>query len=193
VKPELGIHERGEYFNSGVLLIDTSKWIQQQTTQSAVNFARANPNLLEYGDQDSLNFVLRGAWKKLDTKWNVLNSELPNACSWVQCLKALESVKILHFAHGKPWLMSATTRYRKLWWGYYWGSRPPLGQVFPLRGGSFWALRKAIYRARLEFYLDYPRLSAPFAAMERILRTALRDRRERQDHESVGVRQGPRD
>lgn len=71
------------YYNSGVLLIDTQRWYQQDVTPRAVALLR-DPDVvsrLSYYDQDVLNLITCGSVRFLDRKYNVqysLNYELQN-------------------------------------------------------------------------------------------------------------------
>ncbi|GIO86588.1 hypothetical protein J25TS5_35200 [Paenibacillus faecis] len=58
------------YFNAGVILINLDKWRREDFWLTCRDFALKHPNKLLYGDQDILNGVLRGNWKKFNVKWN---------------------------------------------------------------------------------------------------------------------------
>jgi lipopolysaccharide biosynthesis glycosyltransferase len=108
------------YFNSGVLLMDCKKWRQHDITPRALDFARQNPDLIRFWDQDALNAVLQGKWKALDGQWNVYplsdllrtstGDAMKKALEWsvedeVLHKKAEDKARIMHFISWiKPWL-----------------------------------------------------------------------------------------
>ena len=66
----LGIDD-GEYFNSGVLLIDLERWRQLKVTDRVIDYMVTNNDELIYPDQDGLNVVLQGEWHHLSLRWNM--------------------------------------------------------------------------------------------------------------------------
>lgn len=67
---ELSIPEHMGYFNAGVLLLNLKKWRANRTTDKVLDYIRRNPDKLRFMDQDALNAVLKGKWKKLNPWWN---------------------------------------------------------------------------------------------------------------------------
>lgn len=67
---ELSIPKNLGYFNAGVLLLNLRKWRANRTSAKVIQYIRNNPRKLRYMDQDALNAVLKGKWRKLDPKWN---------------------------------------------------------------------------------------------------------------------------
>ncbi|WP_136254448.1 glycosyltransferase family 8 protein [Onishia niordana] len=57
------------YFNSGVLLVDLVAWRDERVSEKSVEYLKAF-NDSQYPDQDALNHVLEGRWKRLAVKWN---------------------------------------------------------------------------------------------------------------------------
>ncbi|WP_165798920.1 glycosyltransferase family 8 protein [Shimia abyssi] len=72
-KPVLDFEERGidctKYFNSGVLLIDTKKWISQNVLQHLIDEKNRNPDYL-FHDQSLLNLTFLGKIAELSPVWN---------------------------------------------------------------------------------------------------------------------------
>jgi lipopolysaccharide biosynthesis glycosyltransferase len=66
----LGRPQDAPYFNSGVLLIDLAEWRRQNLGSRAIAFATANPDRVEFVDQDALNWVVGSRWTPLNVKWN---------------------------------------------------------------------------------------------------------------------------
>lgn len=83
-----------QYFNSGVLLIDVSRWNDFDVLGKSMKALQKNPKLFRYPDQDALNLILTGKVHYMDRTYNCIDSA------------ASDSMKIvlLHFAaHPKPW------------------------------------------------------------------------------------------
>lgn len=106
----LGLSDPADYFNAGVLVINLDQWRKADVTNELVRFATSRP--LPWFDQDALNVVFAGRWKRLHPRWNAMNS----LWGWSDYARrvfddeALASAKrdpaILHFegpAVVKPW------------------------------------------------------------------------------------------
>jgi len=59
------------YFNAGVLLIDLDKVRAENAFAAALKFIVEHDEKLLLGDQDALNAIFWGRWKRLDKDWNV--------------------------------------------------------------------------------------------------------------------------
>lgn len=114
------------YFNSGVILFDINKCIEQELTSKCLNLLSSNNNLL-WPDQDVLNIVLKNNVKYLDGKWNFewhLPYYDPNFSEhlYYDIYKKykLSSMNpyIIHYAGGiKPW-NHPELDYAYIWWKY---------------------------------------------------------------------------
>ena len=89
-----------DYFNAGVLLVDLDGWRREQVSERALAYLFQHPHS-PLADQDALNVVFDGRWKKLDGRWN---------CQAHLHFYALRSMRpeqkpgIIHFVTaGKPW------------------------------------------------------------------------------------------
>lgn len=98
-----------DYFNSGLLLINTKKYNQESIETKFIDL------MLEHKfevapDQDYLNVLLKGKVKHFDVGWNktpIPNKEFPE-----------EKVKVLHYKlNFKPWHYSGI-RYEEYFWEY---------------------------------------------------------------------------
>jgi lipopolysaccharide biosynthesis glycosyltransferase len=58
------------YFNAGMVLINTEKWRNDNTTQKVLTFLTENKEIIKFHDQDGLNKILFDKVKKLPVKWN---------------------------------------------------------------------------------------------------------------------------
>jgi len=66
----LGLKDKKEYFNAGVLLIDLNKWKEENYTKKCLSYLQNNGHNLRYADQDILNEIFKGEWKSLPLKFN---------------------------------------------------------------------------------------------------------------------------
>lgn len=102
----LGMTEPYRYFNSGVLLIDTARWLEQGIGRRALDFVRANAAICQLPDEDSLNAVLDGRIADLSPIWNMR--------SWDMGLPRVTRViapVIRHYdGQHKPWKRFARNR-----------------------------------------------------------------------------------
>lgn len=59
-----------KYFNSGVQLVDTKAFHDQEILGQCIAFGRENIAKMTYHDQQLLNCVLQGEWKEISPVWN---------------------------------------------------------------------------------------------------------------------------
>jgi len=107
---KLGIPPDAPYFNAGVYLADLDRWRAQAVTGQALAYLeryRDDVNLL---DQDALNAVLHGHWRRLDVRWNLIASLAgrahyrPTGIDPGEYRRAVAQPGIVHFAGLlKPW------------------------------------------------------------------------------------------
>jgi lipopolysaccharide biosynthesis glycosyltransferase len=103
---ENGLRGDGDYFNSGVMVLDLQMLRAHETFDKAIELIAA-PNNYEFPDQDALNVVLWQAWVKLDKKWNFQRRFLYDGLKH-------ETPRIIHFTEQtKPWQ-------RQEWHPYAW-------------------------------------------------------------------------
>ncbi len=67
---EIGFADNEPYFNSGMLLIDTQLWRNQDCGAKVLRLIAECGDKLTWMDQDALNIVMRGTVKLIDLKWN---------------------------------------------------------------------------------------------------------------------------
>jgi lipopolysaccharide biosynthesis glycosyltransferase len=71
---ELGLDGPGEYFNSGVLLMNLASMRADHATEKLRDCAVQRGDQLEWPDQDALNLVLGKRRLALHPRWNCMNS-----------------------------------------------------------------------------------------------------------------------
>jgi lipopolysaccharide biosynthesis glycosyltransferase len=88
------------YFNAGVLLINLDRWRKEEIPKKALEYLSLHPNS-RFSDQDALNVVCDGRWKKLDARWNFVDFYQKVKIS---NLSPRQRPGIVHFATWeKPW------------------------------------------------------------------------------------------
>ena len=60
----------GPYFNSGMMLIDRGRWMDEKITDRCMEYYRQKNGTLSFVDQDILNAVLSGRVKFVSQHWN---------------------------------------------------------------------------------------------------------------------------
>jgi lipopolysaccharide biosynthesis glycosyltransferase len=67
---ELGISPDAKYFNSGVLLMNLSKWRTHQVSSRVFQYIRDHRSTIRMEDQEGLNAILFDDWGELPFSWN---------------------------------------------------------------------------------------------------------------------------
>src|SRR5689334_7857161 len=104
-QPLLGIKTEGEYFNSGVMLLDLNQWRLQQISEKAIDYLLRYPDHILFVDQCALNAVLKGNWKKLDLRYNLIYSWLPENLSKRASRLLMKDTYVVHYTLQRPWTM----------------------------------------------------------------------------------------
>ena len=119
-KPELNVYKPGDYFNSGVMLMNLSEWIKQKISERAIEFVQQNPEKCKLSDQDGLNAVLVGNYLKLPLKYNVTLSDIPYGLGKSKHREFLKDKVVIHYTRGghKPWKILGKNKFRYLYHYY---------------------------------------------------------------------------
>ena len=119
-RPELNIHTIGEYFNAGVILISLREWKEQDISEKTIEFVQKYPERCRLNDQDGLNAVLVNNYHKLDLKYNVTLSEIPENLGRSKYDAFLGDKVIIHYTRGghKPWKFLGKNKFRYLYHDY---------------------------------------------------------------------------
>ena len=104
----LGISPQFGYFNAGVLLMNLNRWRESNIKTQAVDFLNKNKTECVMFDQDALNAVFQGKWKKVPLRWNLQTiylqrkKDLPELKE--EITNAYNSPGIIHYSSSsKPW------------------------------------------------------------------------------------------
>ena len=85
------------YFNSGLLLFNTKKYIEDDVLNKCLEFGLSNPNALLHHDQSLLNIILHKNWCELNPLWNWQYTIMKPFFTITQ------PIRISHFLGDKPW------------------------------------------------------------------------------------------
>ncbi len=152
-QPAVGIYQEGNYFNSGMLLIDLAGWKSQDISGKAIRYLMEHPQNILFVDQCALNAVLVNNWHKLPEKYNLLYSYVPEGMSRNLMRNFIIDKVIIHFTLQRPWKMLCRNRYRNLYFKYLKASGLKISGKY-----EDFDIKKipSFLRIRLiEFYQDY--------------------------------------
>ena len=126
-------HERGldpatPYFNSGVMVINLSKWRLINVMEGAFEYVQENKEVMRLNDQEALNATLYDDWLELDPRWNQ-HPRVFTYPNWAHSShkehykaiikRLIEDPYIIHFASKpKPWENGSMHPYQRLWLYY---------------------------------------------------------------------------
>ena len=115
----LSLRNKNDYFNSGVMLINTNKWVENDILNKVVKFVEDNHKIIEYPEQDGLSFIVDGNYKKIPKKYNYSVIHHPNF-RFFKKVKPPQDILIYHFATSvdKPWNFSSVNYFKKRYWSY---------------------------------------------------------------------------
>ena len=66
----VAFRDREPYFNAGLMVMNLAWWREHQATDKLLKYLREFGDRLRFLDQDALNAVFCGQWKRLDLRWN---------------------------------------------------------------------------------------------------------------------------
>jgi lipopolysaccharide biosynthesis glycosyltransferase len=103
--------KQSDYFNSGVMIIDLTKWREKNIPNKVRNFKIEHPELICTNDQCALNGVFKGQWKRLPLNWNFQSGLYRSSNQTKKLIKDDDSKNpiwspfIIHYiGWSKPWL-----------------------------------------------------------------------------------------
>lgn len=117
----------GSYFNSGMMLIDRGRWMEEKITGRCMEYYRQKNGTLSFVDQDILNAVLFGRVKFVSQRWNFFTNyayesyaSLTDRAPWYKKICTREDFEnsrkdpsVVHFAGDeRPWLSGNRNPYR---------------------------------------------------------------------------------
>lgn len=105
--------KNSKYINAGMVVFDLDKIRKEDIEQKFVQFTKNNPEKIETGDQDIINYTLEGRIKILPDEWNVQVSGFASRTSFTK------RPKIIHYiGYYKPWVFGSCTFFKDLYFKY---------------------------------------------------------------------------
>jgi Lipopolysaccharide biosynthesis proteins, LPS:glycosyltransferases len=120
-KEALGIPPECEYINSGVLVIDTARWIDLDASRRIIEYINSFPAALLYPDQDAINYVLGHEIvilpPEFNMMWMICERDIPKMLHRIphfyysaeQIRYALYHPFVVHFAGHDMWSFDGIT------------------------------------------------------------------------------------
>ena len=114
-KRALGIDLQHPYINSGVIVIDTRRWLALDASNRIIDYINSFPEKLLYPDQDAINFIMTDEIHLLDPCYNMLwmicQRDIAKMPRWSedyiyneeQTVRALYHGNIYHYAGHNMW------------------------------------------------------------------------------------------
>lgn len=107
-----------DYYNAGVMLINLTKWREDNIEDKLFEFVKNNKNILLWQDQDAINIVFQNKILNLSSKWNFQISP-ESSEDHKKLFEKYQEISILHFAgRFKPWLNFSGSTIFELYYNY---------------------------------------------------------------------------
>jgi lipopolysaccharide biosynthesis glycosyltransferase len=121
--PAFNIPEKYGYFQSGVMLINLTKWRTNNILECLLKWISENGNKIVDADQDVLNACLYNERLVLDSKWNVISPFYfdyhPLGISDQELADVRRDARIIHYnGPSKPWHYLSRHPRRDDYWKY---------------------------------------------------------------------------
>ncbi len=122
----LGMSPDAHYFNAGMLVVNLKKWRDENLFDTFLKYEKNATVELESHDQDILNAVFNGRWKRLPLKYNQYEKNpdldrdrLLKVFTEEEILEAQQHPVIVHYIGGrKPWHYRNEHLQKALYWKY---------------------------------------------------------------------------
>ncbi len=120
---ELGLPGSTRYFNTGLLIMNTKKWQEQNVTEKIITCIDTHKKFANYPDQYGLNVVLANEWLELDPLWNHFST-----------IDTSETPFLIHFVERKPIYKAYnfSEDFKKIFYSYLnqtaWKNFQPIGE-----------------------------------------------------------------
>lgn len=131
-KKVLKMDESASYFNAGIMVINVSKWKENDLTRKVISFAEKNPEKIPFADQDALNALINTGWKSLPLRYNIQYSLFVEKKRSKHIEKETCNKCIVHFTGGypyKPWYYASLNPLKEYYWIYL--SKTPFKDFCP--------------------------------------------------------------
>ena len=113
IRNKMHFSDNDFYFNAGILMINSNLWRKYNIEKEFENYYFNNTKC--YGDQDILNYCLKGKVKDAGFKWNFVVTKTPT----YYYIPKLEEINVLHYGYSKPWKDTRGMLFVDEFWKYY--------------------------------------------------------------------------
>lgn len=103
---ELGLNPKEEYFNAGLQIINTRKWLDNNIPQKTFDIINNNKKYAALGDQYGLNIALIGNWYKIDPLWSCFS------------VNTVSDPHLIHYFNIKPIFKDYSFNYKEEFFFY---------------------------------------------------------------------------
>jgi Lipopolysaccharide biosynthesis proteins, LPS:glycosyltransferases len=167
----LGLASEHDYFNAGVMLIDLQRWRETHLHHRALHFVNTFEGPLPFLDQDALNHVHAGRWRRLDLRWNQQFKFFKHPAGYLRLspsalARARREPFIIHYSTtSKPWHYTNDHPWRRLYFRYldrtpFRGARPQPRSLHERMRRTMWSVVPHRWRPDVIRYNVPPRLRA---------------------------------
>ena len=120
---DLGLKQKADYFNAGVMLINLELWRKHNLTDKVINYMLSYPKNIRFADQCGLNAIVNGNWKRVPAKYNLTTSLFRDPERFYIDGEELKEARlnpiIIHYTGpSKPWQFKNKHPYKRLYWQY---------------------------------------------------------------------------
>ncbi|MCB8999472.1 MAG: glycosyltransferase family 8 protein [Bacteroidales bacterium] len=136
---QIGMPKESMFFNSGVLLINLSRWRKLGIQQKLITYINENFEKMHRNDQDALNAVLFNDCLLLNPTWNVhlYFFTSPHLCETnkKELIQTIADPSLLHFTtQNKPWFYQTSHPFKQEYYKYLkktaWKDYRPVDKTF---------------------------------------------------------------
>lgn len=109
------------YFNSGVLVMDLKAMREQNIEQQFLDYIEkyhGDPRMMDFPDQDVINYVLHNRIAILDPSWNTQTIGIRRSFKAGFDDQATKK-NIIHYIVRKPWRYHCRSPFQSLWYKYF--------------------------------------------------------------------------
>jgi len=104
----LDLIQKKRRLNTGVMLINTKKWIKFKTNDKIFNKFQKIENKNSVTDQPIINYILYGKIKFIKKNWNFLDNHFHKSFNQ-------KKINIVHFNRKKPWLLNTKNSFKNIY------------------------------------------------------------------------------
>lgn len=138
--------EKG-YICSGVLLMNLDYWREHKLTDTIIEWAKINNDIIQFPDQDAINVICQDNKIMLPLKYGIINDFFLNEYGFrppykSELLECIDAPVIIHYAGQAPWKKEIANHLMQDRWLYYNDRlRHPAKRVYITKGWLFFKMK----------------------------------------------------